>query len=100
MYKKASSGLIAITTTLVLGLSSATQAEELAVPVMDQADRTAAQELPKNGQTQQTVRTRLGNPNSMNGPVGQPPITTWDYSRFTVYFEGDKVIHTVMKPNR
>jgi hypothetical protein len=28
--------------------------------------------------------------------VGDPPITRWVYDRFTVYFENDRVIHSVV----
>lgn len=100
MYKKASSGLIALTTTLILGLSTPALAEELAVPVMNQADRSATQVLPKNGQNQDAVRARLGAPITINAPVGTPPISSWEYPEFIVYFEGSNVIHTVMKPRR
>ncbi len=100
MYKKASSGLIALTTTLVLGLSAPAVAEELAVPVMNQADRSATHALPKTGQSQDSVRARLGAPITVNAPVGTPPISSWEYPEFIVYFEGSHVIHTVMKPRR
>lgn len=101
MYKKVSSGLIAITTTLVLGAATVVpvQADEVAVPVMNQADRSTAQNLPQNGQTQDAVRARLGAPQNITGPVGDPPISTWEYPEFIVYFEGQNVIHTVLKPN-
>lgn len=100
MYKKAFSGLIAIATTLALGLGTPAIAEELAIPVMKQADRATTQTLPANGQSQQTVRARLGSPTTTSGPVGTPPISSWEYPEFIVYFEGDKVIHTVMKPHQ
>jgi hypothetical protein len=28
--------------------------------------------------------------------VGAPPITRWDYPNFSVFFEGDRVIHAVV----
>lgn len=101
MYKKVSSGLIAITATLVIGASTLApvQADELAVPVMNQGERSTAQNLPRNGQTQAAVRANLGAPRNIAGPVGEPPISSWEYADFIVYFEGQNVIHTVMKPN-
>jgi hypothetical protein len=31
----------------------------------------------------------------MSGPVGDPPITVWYYPAFNVYFEYNKVLHSV-----
>ena len=28
--------------------------------------------------------------------LGNPPITRWDYPQFSVYFENDRVLHTVL----
>lgn len=37
-------------------------------------------------------------PESRRSPVGDPPISTrWDYGEFVVFFEYDKVIHSVTK---
>jgi hypothetical protein len=33
----------------------------------------------------------------MAGPVGEPPITRWDYDKFVVVFEYNRVIHSVTK---
>lgn len=53
--------------------------------------------LPAKGSTKDQVEAQFGSPNSKNGPSGQPPIYFWEYSDFTVYFESDYVIHTVLK---
>ncbi|WP_423820915.1 hypothetical protein V5738_11280 [Salinisphaera sp. SPP-AMP-43] len=42
------------------------------------------------------VRQAHGTPALVRGPVGQPPITRWDYAGFHVYFENQQVIHTVI----
>jgi len=52
---------------------------------------------PTRGMTQAGVESRYGSPASVKAPVGDPPITRWEYSNFVVYFEHDKVIHTVLK---
>lgn len=52
---------------------------------------------PTRGMTQASVTSKYGQPNSVNAPVGEPPITRWDYKGFVVYFEYDKVIHAVQK---
>jgi hypothetical protein len=47
-----------------------------------------------------TVRARLGSPERRVGPVGEPPITRWVYERFTVFFEHDRVLHSVKRRDR
>jgi hypothetical protein len=70
-------------------------ADELAVPVGSQADRSQA-DYPRAGMSTASVRARWGEPQSVRGPVGEPPISQWRYPGFTVYFERDRVIHTVL----
>ena len=81
---------------LATALAPAVQAEDLAIPVGSQADRSAIS-LPSNGLSQASVRQRWGNPLDIRGPVGQPPISQWHYSDFVVYFERDLVMHAVVK---
>jgi hypothetical protein len=52
--------------------------------------------LPDRGQSMAAVEARFGAPASRSAAVGQPPITRWSYPNFTVYFEYDHVVHTVM----
>jgi len=52
---------------------------------------------PTRGMTQASVESRFGSPSSVTAPVGEPPITRWEYSGFVVFFEYDKVIHAVVK---
>jgi hypothetical protein len=47
------------------------------------------------GKTMEQVKRRHGQPQQVKGPIGEPPITRWVYSKFTVYFEQDRVIHAV-----
>ncbi len=75
-------------------------ADQVRVPIMTQADRSAQTKLPRTGQSQASVEQAYGTPSAMSGPVGRPPISQWDYATFVVYFEQDRVIHTVLKPNR
>lgn len=51
---------------------------------------------PQRGMSQHTVKARLGEPLKRTPPVGQPPISSWDYPGYTVYFEGPWVLHTVL----
>ncbi len=50
---------------------------------------------PNKGSTMVDVEATIGRPRSTSGPVGDPPITVWHYPKFYVYFEYDKVLHSV-----
>ena len=50
--------------------------------------------------SQKAVEERWGSPQEIRQAVGQPPISQWHYPDFIVYFEGDTVLHTVMKRSR
>jgi len=52
---------------------------------------------PSRGMTQASVESKYGSPVSVNAPVGEPPISRWEYADFVVFFEYDKVIHAVVK---
>ena len=86
-------GALAVTATLAFLPMTSAVAEEIRVPV-DQAS------FPGSGMSQSSVRASWGAPMEIQGPVGQPPITQWHYQNFVVYFEGNRVIHTVLKHNR
>lgn len=95
------SRLVTLTLALALGLGIVghTQAEQVTVPLGSQADRSQAS-LPVNGMTQETVQERWGPPLEIREAVGQPPIIQWHYEEFVVYFEDNRVLHTVMKRHR
>ena len=90
------SGALALTAICALTPVTGAMAEDLSVPVGQQADRGQAS-YPQAGATQSSVRSGWGQPAEIQGPVGQPPITQWHYQNFIVYFEHDRVIHTVLK---
>ena len=52
---------------------------------------------PSRGMTQANVESKYGSPVSVNAPVGDPPISRWEYAGFVVFFEYDRVIHAVVK---
>lgn len=85
---------------LLVGPVTTVSAEEVRVPVMSQAERSAQENLPRKGMSQSSVRNGWGEPREKTGPVGDPPISQWHYGDFVVYFEGDRVIHAVLKPHR
>lgn len=51
---------------------------------------------PRSGQSMDQVRARFGEPANQVPWVGDPPISRWVYDGFTVYFEHDHVITTVI----
>ena len=50
---------------------------------------------PQTGVDMQAVTGAYGAPETRSAQVGEPPITRWYYPGFTVYFESDRVIHSV-----
>lgn len=97
--KRALAGTLAAALFLTLAPASGALAEDLQVPVGSQADRSQ-QNMPRTGMTQASVRAAWGQPDSIDSAVGQPPVSQWHYGKFTVYFESDRVIHTVLKRQR
>lgn len=83
---------VSLAVTMAFGVANA---DEVRVPISEQG-QNAGIEVPKSGVTQASVEQKFGAPQSIQGPVGDPPITKWIYSGFTVYFEYDRVIHTVI----
>jgi outer membrane protein assembly factor BamE (lipoprotein component of BamABCDE complex) len=77
-------------------LNGITNAETIAIPLGQQGKEWQV-ETPNTGMSKSQVEARFGQPLEHSGPVGTPPIYTWDYGQFTVYFEGDHVIHAVVK---
>jgi hypothetical protein len=53
-------------------------------------------ERPARGASMATVEARFGTPLTKHAAVGNPPITRWDYARFSVFFEYDRVLHAVV----
>ncbi len=53
--------------------------------------------IPVRGMHMEQVEITYGKPMGINPPVGEPPITRWDYPGFAVYFEYSYVIQSVPK---
>lgn len=83
---------------LALGLSliivPLAQADRLLIESLQESEGSADQR-PLHGQTMEQVRGRFGEPQQQIVPVGEPPITRWEYHGFTVYFEHDRVLRAV-----
>lgn len=79
------------------GLLGAANADTLKMDGTENASRFEAADKPARGMTQARVEASFGTPGSRDAPVGDPPITRWDYENFAVFFEYDRVIHAVTK---
>lgn len=86
--------LLITTTTLV---TPASVAQTISIPVSRQAEQMQDIERPKSGSKMSQVLKRFGQPLQKSAPVGEPPIERWDYAEFSVYFEYQRVIHSVLK---
>jgi hypothetical protein len=82
-----------------LALSGPAFADELQVP-----KPAASGDKPSSGMSMDKVEAKYGAPSRRvpavgGGSTAQPPITRWEYPGFTVYFENDRVVHTVVTPS-
>ena len=78
----------------------------LAGPAYSQAESTSVDHMPPNtpegvirptaGMSMEKVIQEFGEPDSRVDPVGEPPISRWEYGNYTVYFEHQYVIHSVV----
>ncbi len=92
MYMKLAAFFIAM--FLTFGVASA---DTLLIDKLDKA-QAADPERPARGATMARVERKFGAPLSKKGAVGDPPIASWEYEDFTVFFEYDRVLHSVEKP--
>lgn len=97
MSKLGAVALAAIVGGFVGSASADTLGDTLDMRGTDSVTRFEQAGKPTRGMTQARVETNFGVPVSRVSPVGDPPITRWEYSDFVVFFEYDKVIHSVTR---
>ena len=84
---------------LCIGWAGTLTAEQIKLPLGQQTDSSAL-DLPQRGLTRAQVAEQLGEPETVQLVVGEPPISAWEYQDFTVYFEHDLVLRSVVRhPN-
>ncbi len=66
------------------------------VLLIEEVRERMLRDLPGNGLTTAEVERRWGPPGERRRPVGDPPITRWVYDDFSVYFEYELVIESVL----
>ena len=81
----------------LMSLPLATIAEQVVIPVGQQSAQNQGIEKPDRGISKDRVRAKFGEPLSMKPAVGEPPISSWEYPEFQVYFEYEHVLHSVLK---
>ena len=79
-------------------LSPFAKADVLTIPNLGDASENRAADVvqPTRGMTMDEVSAQFGDPQEKKPPVGDPPITRWVYEKFTVHFEHNYVIHSVV----
>jgi hypothetical protein len=79
--------------TLLLISSGPALADVLLVDSIQSAPQI---QTPRNGLTMSQVRQQYGNPTAEMPAVGDPPISRWEYNGFSVFFEHDLALHSVI----
>jgi hypothetical protein len=98
----AATGTLAIA-NFALAQETPAQTGTITVPAPDSAastptsPATSTPTLPTRGSTMESVKAKFGAPLQEEPAVGTPPITRWDYAGYSVFFENDKVLHSVVK---
>ncbi len=85
-----------LTLGLILAMPLALPTAMADVLLIEQVRQAERMTLPVNGETKAAVEARYGTPVNRSGPVGDPPISKWEYQRWSVYFEYDRVLFTVI----
>lgn len=85
-------------TALLLVMSLPASAEVLLIDAINQAPINSAEGVPRptRGMTMDQVRQRYGLPATEYPQVGEPPITRWEYGQYSVFFEYQHVLTSVV----
>ena len=94
--------LVLFTSFILIGLAKVGWAQGpygAATSAFSQQQKTAQNiDHPLKGMTKNQVYNRYGAALVESLKVGSPPVSYWEYRDFTVYFEYNSVIHTVLHP--
>ena len=92
--------MIRLALTLALSITGTfnAYADTLLMDAVSAAPPNSAEGIPRpgNGISMSAVQAQFGEPNSRHDAVGTPPISRWVYPSYTVYFEHDRVISSVI----
>ncbi len=79
--------------TLVLAGTGQAIADVL---LLESIESAPAISTPHTGMNMASVRTSYGEPSTEHDAIGDPPITRWDFPDYSVFFEYDLVLHSVI----
>lgn len=82
---------------IALPISGLVSAETGTTSVSQQSANLKHLARPKHGVSKEYVAQKFGEPASKEASIGEPPISVWHYDSYSVYFEHNRVIHTVLK---
>jgi hypothetical protein len=79
-------------------ISASAVSDVLLIDVIESepVNSTAGLLRPTHGMTMAQVEAKFGAPEMKYATVGEPPITRWKYEKFSVYYEYNIVLHTVV----
>ncbi len=97
MRKLAMIGLTVAAGVWALSSSEVVVADELKVPVGSQARDKQNLDKPRRGTSKEQVARQFGEPLNKVPAVGDPPISSWEYNDYIVFFEYNLALHTVLK---
>ena len=66
------------------------------VLLIEEVRQSGRMNLPVNGMSMDDVLASSGEPENKHAAVGDPPITAWDYDSWSVYFEYELVLFSVL----
>lgn len=89
--------ILTVTSLAAVLTAAPISADVVRIPIGQQAREKQILETPRRGTTKAEVRRRFGEPQREIPAVGSPPISSWEYENYRVYFEGDLVLHSVLK---
>ncbi len=95
--KKLATILTSAALVVTAAASQWVMAETIEVPVGQQGQANWNVERPNTGMSKDTVLKQYGEPEKRYAPVGDPPITKWEYPDYVVVFEYNTVIRSVLK---
>jgi hypothetical protein len=83
---------------LAISGNAPVSADVLLVESVDNAPPNTLEGIrrPTRGMNMARVEKTFGEPRTTVPAVGDPPITRWDYDDYTVYFEHNLVLHSVI----
>ncbi len=86
-----------VTLSMTTLMSWASEPDDTNIVVKSAAHPTIP--LPTTGMSMLLVEQKFGTPHHKHASIGRPPITRWDYEKFSVYFEYTHVVHSLQRMN-